>query len=171
VHSVTEGDFMKQAGTTFFIHIVEDHITYGPCVIVGILILPNNIGEWIVFPNGNGTLATITFKVIHQDRGLEKPPIISNLTLVKTVLIDNNVTKICHNLQQGQCEIMPTHIGDVNYDGMVDMADISIVARSFGETPEGSRWNPIADIDGDEFVDMTDIALVARGFGWTSEDP
>lgn len=68
--NVTEGSFLSQfknsptAPYTTFIYVVEDQT-----VKVMILILPNSTlqgGEWTVFPQGNGTLANITFEGISQ---------------------------------------------------------------------------------------------------------
>jgi len=56
-------------------------------------------------------------------------------------------------------------IADVNKDGVVDIRDISIVARAFGTTPGMERWNPAADINGDLKVDIKDISIVAQAFG------
>ena len=52
--------------------------------------------------------------------------------------------------------------GDVNGDGEVDIVDLILVARQFGETvPPDSD----VDINGDGIVDIFDLTLVAKGFG------
>ena len=56
-------------------------------------------------------------------------------------------------------------LGDINGDGKVDMKDIAIVAKAFGATPSGPRWNPAADVNGDSVVNMLDIAIVASNLG------
>ena len=55
-------------------------------------------------------------------------------------------------------------------DGLVDMRDLSLVARCFGSIPGMPRWDPRADITGqngvpDGFVDVRDLAFVAGDFG------
>jgi hypothetical protein len=168
VVGVTEGPFMKQAGNTFFIYYVEVDSTFGPNAVVGILVLPGNeTGEWTTFPSGSGVLATIAFKSICQERGSEKPPLTSYITLNETMLLDVDLEDIPHSVvDKALFEMYPTHIGDFNYDGKVDMKDISRVAKGFGSFPGHSRWDPICDVNGDGVIDMKDISKVARGFGW-----
>ncbi|MFU8828904.1 MAG: GC-type dockerin domain-anchored protein, partial [Phycisphaerales bacterium] len=49
--------------------------------------------------------------------------------------------------------------GDVNGDGVVDLADLNLVLANFGqETSEG-------DANGDGFVDLADLNLVLSAFG------
>jgi len=56
---------------------------------------------------------------------------------------------------------------DINDDGIVDMKDISYIARRFGIDPTHLLWDPIADIWKDDVIDMRDIGMVARDFGKT----
>jgi parallel beta-helix repeat protein len=58
-------------------------------------------------------------------------------------------------------------VGDINYDGEVDMQDIYIVIQAFGSYPGQPRWNPSADIDKDDRISMGDIYLVIINFGKT----
>jgi hypothetical protein len=166
VVNVTEGPFMKQAGTTFFICFVEEDPLYGPNVLVGIIVKPNAAGQWNVFPSGSGILTTITFKTIYQERGLEKPPLTCDLKLNETLIICDDGTKTPHNLQNGIYKIYPTHIGDINYDGKVDMIDMWRVAKAYGSLPGHERWNPECDTDNNGKIDMRDMYFVAKGFGW-----
>lgn len=55
--------------------------------------------------------------------------------------------------------------GDLNFDGTVNIIDISIIAYSYGSTPESERWNPQADINHDETINIIDLAIVAVEFG------
>jgi hypothetical protein len=72
--SVTEGPFLKsfaakQPGSlgTFFISYFETDGVYGPHVLVGVMIYPNASGWWNPpWPEGDGVVATITFRVIYQ---------------------------------------------------------------------------------------------------------
>ena len=62
----------------------------------------------------------------------------------------------------------PTITGDLNFDGIVNLADIFIVAEAFGSYPEHSRWNAFADIDQNRIVDLKDVILVAKHLGQKS---
>jgi len=107
VVDVVEGPFLQQFGDTFFIYYVEiDDPRHGTHVLVGIQLLPNATGEWTNFPYGNGTLATITFKSISLP-GEPKPLVSSVLTLNDTMLINDNLEEIPHNVSHGYYEIQP----------------------------------------------------------------
>lgn len=56
-------------------------------------------------------------------------------------------------------------IADVNQDGIVDMADISMVIDAFMTHPGEPGWNPRADINKDDIVDMADISIAIEEFG------
>jgi len=179
--NVTEGPFLKSFasqqpgsyGTLFLYRHFEDHPLYGPSILVGILILPNGTGFWHPpFPSGNGTIATINFRVIYQERGLEKQPLTCELNLTETYILNDEGATIPSNVQNGVYKIYPTNIGDVDYDGKVDLKDYFSVAIAFGETPDRPKWNPLADINGDQKIDLKDLFTVAINFGWIQQfDP
>jgi len=178
--NVTEGTFMKDPRWnfygTYFISYIENDPVYGPSVIVGILLLPNATGTWETFPYGNGTLATITFRTLMQETGLEKPPLTCALTLVNTMIINDDLEEIPHTINHGTFEMYPTNAADINHDYKVDMKDVGIAAHAFGTVPGDLRWNALADITGpitwvpDGKVDMRDIGVLARNFGWKPLD-
>jgi hypothetical protein len=58
-------------------------------------------------------------------------------------------------------------MGDVNGDGTVDMADVSLLIDAFMTYPEHPLWNPDADLNQDNSVDMVDISIVIENFGKT----
>jgi len=58
--------------------------------------------------------------------------------------------------------------GDVNGDGQVDVADLTIVSIAFGNFEGEPDYNPIADLNHDGVVDMRDLAKVARHLGETA---
>jgi hypothetical protein len=133
------------------------------------MIYPNSTGWWNPqWPEGGGVIATITFKAIYQERGLEKPPLTCSIKLVDTMVMDDELleTPIC--MEHGLYKMYPTHIGDFNYDGKVDMKDIGRVAKAFGSYPDHPRWNPVCDTNADNKIDMKDVVITAKGFGWTS---
>lgn len=176
--NATEGPFLKyyaslQPGSdgTLFVYNPDLDPIYGSSVIVGVLILPNATGYWNPpFPEGSGTIATLTFKAIYQERGLEKPPLSCELALVETDVFDDDGITIPYNVENGFYKIWPTHIADINYDGKVDLKDYYRITKAFGEFPGRPRWDPIADLNGDLKVDLKDVYTCAKGFGWV-QDP
>jgi hypothetical protein len=74
--------------------------------------------------------------------------------------------EIPHNVEHGYYEFVPI-LGDLNFDGEVDMQDVYIVIQAFGSYPGQPRWNPSADIDKDDRISMRDIYLVITSFGKT----
>ncbi|MEM3828138.1 MAG: right-handed parallel beta-helix repeat-containing protein, partial [Conexivisphaerales archaeon] len=170
VVDVAEGAFMKDPRWnlygTLFLYYVERDPVYGPNIIVGIVLYPNQYGVWSKFPSGDGVLATITFKTRYQERGLEKPPLTSDLRLEDVMLVDDDIIEVPVDRSDGLFEMYPTHIGDVNYDGRVNAWDIGLVAKAFGASPGHMRWNREYDIDRNGKIDIKDIAIVCKGFGW-----
>jgi len=170
VLNVTEGPFLKEfAGAphqgTYFIYRIK-----GNYIHIGIVILPDQNGEYHEpFPHGNGTLATITFKAIHQQMGLEKPPESCILALYDTKIADQTGEPpgIPHHSQNGYYEISPTVYGDVNYDGTVDIFDITAAALAFGSVPSDPNWNADADLNPDGIIDIFDLVVIALHFGET----
>ena len=54
---------------------------------------------------------------------------------------------------------------DVNNDGIIDMKDLGIAARSFGTIPGDKLWNPKVDFNGDETIDIYDLSFITQYFG------
>jgi hypothetical protein len=168
--NATEGPFLKAfAGPphqgTFFKYVIgTDYI------LVGIVILPDTSGQWHFFPSGSGTLATITLQAIYQHMDKTKPPLTSSLHLVDTKLTDDSGAQpgIPHYTLDGLYRIYPTGIGDVNYDGIVDLYDIVAVAVAFGSKPPNPNYNPDADLNKDGEIDIFDLVVVALHY---NEDP
>jgi ABC-type transport system substrate-binding protein len=91
-----------------------------------------------------------------------------------TVMVDSDGDGVFEHIFTSDSELTQseflaetTLLGDLNGDGKIDIRDIAIVARAFGETPERPRWNPQADINKDSQIDIRDIAIVAKNFGKT----
>ena len=168
--NATEGPFMKDPSWnlygTYFIYVNETNGFYGPHVIVGIMLYPNSTGHWNAFPNGSGTIATLCFQAISQEKGLEKPPLSCELSLCDTIMIDDDIVDIPHAVQDSVYYMYPTNIGDVNSDGKVDIKDVALVSDTFGEFPGRPRWNPECDVNGDGKIDTKDVAIVSKNFGW-----
>lgn len=55
--------------------------------------------------------------------------------------------------------------GDLNYDGEVDIFDMSILSRAYGSSEGDPNWNPVADVNEDGEVDVLDLSIVAHDYG------
>ena len=112
--------------------------------------------------NGDGTLATLTFRVVDF-----KP---STLALSQVYLVDSDGKRWEAATQNGIVTIPPEPeeetVGDINRDGVVDILDLTIVGARFGERGENS-----ADLNGDGLVDIADLVLVANEFGGEAAAP
>jgi len=169
---VEEGPFMKQAGTTFFVtwNTTIDPV-FGPHVGVGILILPQSSSGWTAFPQGSGTLTTFTFRVKTHLKHGSSGSLYCDLKLMDIVIVDDKpvdkmLYSIPNQLQHGFYENLPTNVGDVNYDGVVDIKDLALAAKSFGSSPGDKRWDQELDLNGDDKCDIRDLAIIAKNFGW-----
>ena len=58
-------------------------------------------------------------------------------------------------------------VGDVNEDGVVDIADLSLVGICYGSFEGEPQYNPDADINCDGIVDIIDISFVCMNYGAT----
>lgn len=56
---------------------------------------------------------------------------------------------------------------DIDGNGVIDIVDISLVAKAWNSSPGHPRWDPRCDIDENGVVNILDIALVARDYGKT----
>jgi len=169
-----EGPFLKGFNpNTYFVAVPNtDHVT------VGILMLPINDPPY-VFPEGSGSLATITFQ------GISLPPELytpygCDLALEGIILVDDSTNEIPYGSPvNGHYEIILTLLGDVNFDSKVDIKDIALAAWAFGAygpdyaypgSPPHPRWQPVgplADVNDDNKVDIRDITMIAKNFGKT----
>jgi len=138
------------------------------------LMLPDVNGTWHgPFPSGNGTIATVTFMVKYQPIGLTLPNAACNLTLFATKLSDPLANPIPHITKDGYYDVVPTPIGDLNFDGLVDIYDGIIFANAFGAhaVPPSKNWNPYADLNKDGIIDIYDAILMGRHYGEKRADP
>jgi PKD repeat protein len=131
------------------------------------------VGETVTFDASTSTSNGVTIVSYEWDFGDGEHAtgkiVTHTYTTAGTYTITLNVTDSLGfwDIEQKQIQIEALHtlIGDLNGDGQIDIRDISIVARAFGETPERPRWNPQADINKDGKIDIRDIAIVAKNFG------
>lgn len=54
---------------------------------------------------------------------------------------------------------------DLNYDGKVNILDISAAGKAFGAVPGTTRWNMEADVNTDGIINILDISRIAKNFG------
>ena len=112
--------------------------------------------------NGDGTLATLTFKVVDFKA--------STLTLSQVYLVDADGKRWEATTSNGVVTIPPEPteetVGDINRDGVVDILDLTIVGARFGQ-----RGHNSADLNGDGLVDIVDLVLVASEFGGEAAAP
>lgn len=54
---------------------------------------------------------------------------------------------------------------DLNWDGVVNITDLSLAATAFGSRSGDTRWNPIADADKNGLIDIIDLLRTAKDFG------
>jgi hypothetical protein len=111
-----------------------------------------------VFPEGNGTLATLTFTGRVQGTttiafwgrlvGNSSAPIEVSYDLYATIEVKRRN-------------------GDLNGDGLVDVKDIAMVGKAFGSGPSDANWMSQADLNQDSRIDIRDVALIAKNFGKT----
>jgi len=161
---VTEGDFLKGfaelAGTnTWFTVYVEDD--YG---LVGILILPNATGAWNPpYPEGSGTLATITFNATYGARDVS-----CDLELYDTMLINDNLEEIIHEVTHG------------HYEMSLPPPKLEVVPEQYVVTQTGEVFNiniDVKDLDPDwrlfgvEFKLRYNTTVLQTKGEWISEGP
>jgi len=110
VLNVAEGPFMSSFPNratppyTFFTWFSESDDLYGPHVVIGIVLLGNETGQYYNFPYGSGALATVTFQGIYRGFYPEKNN--STLELVDVLLLDDKLNSIITTPKNGYYEIL-----------------------------------------------------------------
>ena len=132
--SSTNGDYLP--GDAFFISPIlnDEQVTLVATSLAGV-------------GTGAGTLAVLTFEVIGRKT--------STLALSELVLSDSAGETSDSFVQNGWLLEPPW---DLNFDGVVNVQDLAIVAAHFGETNAGA-----ADVNRDGVVDIRDLVVVASG--------
>lgn len=56
-------------------------------------------------------------------------------------------------------------LGDLNFDGIVDMEDYFIFAQSYGTKRDELHYNPLADFNSDGIIDFEDLKVLLNNLG------
>lgn len=119
--------------------------------------------------SGSGTLCQINFTGVAVGiSSLTIPPTDPRTDLITPDTESPSGHKsIEFDVSDGNVLVVPPLLSDLDQDGFVTIADISVAAIAFGSFPGHPRWNPIADLNKDGWVDISDIAKIAFDFGKT----
>jgi len=167
VTDVAEGDFFRDWAETaglepddiYFWWLQEDAYAMSFTIYAEAAAEPPTM-----FPEGTGTLATITFTALYKpETGKATCDLLLDEVFVILIDVDGNVIPY-HHLEHGRYEI-PTKLGDLNFDGKVDILDIGTFGKAYGSYPGHPRWNPMADVVRDKVINILDGATVAKNFG------
>ena len=112
--------------------------------------------------NGDGTLATLTFKV--------KETKTSAFTLTQVSLVDpdgERYSPCVENSIVGEATVISAVplLEDVNRDGVVNIQDLVLVSSNFGEKGKNK-----ADVNGDGVVDIVDLVKVGGALANAADD-
>jgi hypothetical protein len=119
---------------------------------------PDNIGF-----NGSGVLAQVEFKILKKGGQSElsfESIRIDTFLLYGLTLSDIPFDPINAHYSYNDSGLL----GDVNYDGTVDMRDVMAAILAFNSFRDTPRWNSRVDLDSNGHIDMRDINSVVRNF-------
>jgi hypothetical protein len=144
----------------------DDADGYAEAVLFGDMILRNDQPRF----DGTGLLAVIEFEITRGPTpGINLFSVldISKTESYSTYVLDSGSYEIPCTKTNGQYAFYdpPALVGDLTYDGKVDIRDLAIAAKAFGSYPGHPRWNPIVDINADGTVDIRDMATIAKNYG------
>ncbi len=147
-----KGNFLPSDAFYVFENVPEFGFYEYPYVPVAATTLDN-------LSNGNGILATLTFKVYDVTD--------STITLSNVYIVDKEGVRWEVEIE-GTEVTEPTHdiTGDINRDGIVNIQDLVLTSLRFGWRGEYRE-----DINGDGIVDIADLVLVANAIGTGAAAP
>ena len=148
---VSEGNFLKTGGTTFFQSGSIDNAAGKITGLSAARLSTQGVG-------GTGTLVQVTFKA---KSGGETEVALQNFQFGSVT--GDNIPAGPHQIRITVEGRLAT--GDVNRDGVVSILDLILIAQQLGQrVPTGS---PV-DLNGDGIVSILDLILTARSLGNTT---
>jgi hypothetical protein len=136
------------------------------------IILPGN-----TICRGNDTSLTFTldFSSSWIGYGLDcqaNVTIAGNTTLANLTYGDHDIVVYAndtsgHTYCSADVHFTISFLGDINYDGTIDIHDLVETTWRYGSVPGDPRWNVYADVNRDGIIDIEDIALVVSDYGRT----
>jgi nitrous oxidase accessory protein len=117
------------------------------------LALNTNKPVWIWYTLDNQTTVTVVNNLILTDLPVGRHII--------TVYVNDTLGS------EVSSEVMftVTLLADLSLDGMVNIIDITIVARSYGSSLGSEGWNSEADLDNNGVINIVDVAIAAKEYG------
>ncbi len=142
---IREGDILRKDGgqTSFLIPTIDNNT--GLIVFVITRTSPGGV-------SGNGVLIKITFRAKNIGESM--------LVLQNIKLRNASGEEIPFLLTNGTIRVIPKK-EDVNKDGKVDISDLVLVGKHFGQVPPTDER---ADVNKDGKVDISDLVLVSLHF-------
>lgn len=163
--NVTEGPFMRDPRWnlhgTFF--LAEPSELYDFYFQIGDVLLPDENGEWTVFPEGSGVVTTLRFHASSNET--YDKHIWTWVSLSSVSAMSGESKSIGISSSGGWVCLLEEAAADVVMDGKVDMWDLGYVAKRFGSSPGDNRWSFRADVNGDNRIDLKDLGFVANQWG------
>ena len=62
-------------------------------------------------------------------------------------------------------------LGDVNWDGHINIRDLTLIAQYFATTPRSEKYSAACDINDDGIIDIVDLSTAAKNFGYSQLNP
>jgi hypothetical protein len=81
-----------------------------------------------------------------------------------TVSLSGNLFDGTILVTSGQMQVSSL-AGDINCDGKVNLADLVLLAETYGSTPTNANWNANADLIGNGKIGLLDLVLLATHYG------
>jgi len=164
----TEGNFLKLeaenatavTGDSYGSHFYYEHDP-GTDFVISFSLYYRHPWPPEIFPDGTGTLATITFNAISIPEEFTEV----DLTIFDVTMLDVDGNGIVYDHLEHGKYIVPTAAEDINIDGRVNIQDLFILGKSFGSYPGHPRWDARADVNVDGKVGILDALKIAKQFG------
>jgi len=164
---VTEGDFLRSEAEEAANETGHNYETWIHCVmdpdtdfVYCIATYTRDPYPAEVFPEGSGTLVTITFDAIYMPENLT----ITDLEIFDVMMLDVDGNEIKYDHIESGEYLAPAELGDLNYDNKINILDLYIFGVTFGSYPGHPRWDSRADLNGDGKVNIMDGIIIAKAF-------